>query len=182
LIKNLSSFGISSVPDSIGPHLSSSFLPLSPSTPRPIQIQPRVSTSRIMVRMIGPLVAVTSRAALYPIQSIIIIALIVSGAYFHLLDIARNPPDSSVAGSDLYRGPSDVVAPSLLTMFARREASGWKWTAGRPDVVQKDVTFAVHAIANPSARQPNYPRLGSARCRRAFSKRRFPSTHTANLG
>jgi len=33
--------------------------------------------------MISPLVAVASRAALYPIQSIIIIALLVSGAYFY---------------------------------------------------------------------------------------------------
>jgi hypothetical protein len=71
--------------------------------------------------MISPLVAITSRAALYPIQSIIIIALVVSGAYFHLLDIARNPP-SSLSNLDIY--------PSLeeSRVWARKSPSGWKWT------------------------------------------------------
>jgi N-terminal domain with HPIH motif len=74
--------------------------------------------------MTGPLIAVASRAALYPIQSIIIIALLVSGAYFHLLDIARNPPPSSVAATtiDLPR----VSAPS--TIWARKQNDVWKWT------------------------------------------------------
>ena len=71
--------------------------------------------------MISPLVAVTSRAALYPIQSIIIIALVVSGAYFHLLDIARNPP-SSVSDSDIYASPEES------RIWARKSSGGWKWT------------------------------------------------------
>lgn len=74
--------------------------------------------------MIGPLVAVTSRAALYPIQAIIIIALVVSGAYFHLLDIARNPPTSSILNSPVV-GNS---APVESTIWARKTEGGWKWT------------------------------------------------------
>lgn len=76
----------------------------------------------------GPLVAVTSRAALYPIQSIIIIALLVSGAYFHLLDIARNPPSSSVSGGDLYTTSTSSLIPSESTIWARKGHDGWKWT------------------------------------------------------
>jgi len=74
--------------------------------------------------MISPLVAVASRAALYPIQSIIIIALLVSGAYFHLLDIARNPPPSSMNpnGVDLPR------VPVQSTIWARKQNDVWKWT------------------------------------------------------
>jgi hypothetical protein len=72
----------------------------------------------------SPLVGVASRAALYPIQSIIIIALLVSGAYFHLLDIARNPPPSTV--------PSTTVAvprvPVQSTIWARKQNDVWKWT------------------------------------------------------
>ena len=74
--------------------------------------------------MIGPLVAVTSRAALYPIQAIIIIALVVSGAYFHLLDIARNPPAESVLSSSVVGPP----APTESTIWARKTSEGWKWT------------------------------------------------------
>jgi len=74
--------------------------------------------------MIGPLVAVASRAALYPIQSIVIIALLVSGAYFHLLDIARNPPPSSM-------NPNAVDLPKVQvqsTIWARNQNDVWKWT------------------------------------------------------
>jgi hypothetical protein len=74
--------------------------------------------------MIGPLVAVTSRAALYPIQAIIIIALVVSGAYFHLLDIARNPPTSSILSSPVVGPP----APIESTIWARKTEAGWRWT------------------------------------------------------
>lgn len=82
--------------------------------------------------MISPLVAVTSRAALYPIQSIIIIALVVSGAYFHLLDIARNPP-SSVSDSDIYASPEES------RIWARKSPSGWKWTVDpSADVAEVD--------------------------------------------
>jgi hypothetical protein len=77
--------------------------------------------------MISPLVAVTSRAALYPIQSIIIIALAVSGAYFHLLDIARNPPDASTSSSSAFGTPASIN-PLGSTIFARKGAEGWKWT------------------------------------------------------
>jgi hypothetical protein len=74
--------------------------------------------------MIGPLIAVTSRAALYPIQAIIIIALVVSGAYFHLLDIARNPPSDSILNTPVV-GPQ---APLESTIWARKTSEGWKWT------------------------------------------------------
>jgi hypothetical protein len=77
--------------------------------------------------MISPLVAVASRAALYPIQSIIIIALLVSGAYFHLLDIARNSPDFSIPSADVYPStPGNVAVES--TIWARKHSDGWKWT------------------------------------------------------
>jgi hypothetical protein len=89
--------------------------------------------------MITPLVAVASRAALYPIQSIIIIALLVSGAYFHLLDIARNPlpPSSAVTpnGIDLPR------VPVHATIWARKQNDAWKWTVD--PVVNVDVTTSV---------------------------------------
>jgi hypothetical protein len=74
--------------------------------------------------MIGPLIAVTSRAALYPIQAIIIIALVVSGAYFHLLDIARNPPSDSILSSPVVGPPALIES----TIWARKTGSGWKWT------------------------------------------------------
>jgi hypothetical protein len=74
----------------------------------------------------SPLVAVTSRSALYPIQSIVLIALIVSGAYFHLLDIARNPP-ASVSIGDAYPSTT-ALAPPESTIWARKNADGWKWT------------------------------------------------------
>ena len=77
--------------------------------------------------MISPLVAVTSRAALYPIQSIIIIALVVSGAYFHLLDIARNPPTTSIPSADVYT-TTTAFSPIESTIWARKSESGWKWT------------------------------------------------------
>jgi len=79
-----------------------------------------------------PLVAVASRAALYPIQSIIIIALIVSGAYFHLLDIARNsPPSSTVSnGSDIDSSSSGISAfPSTVATISMQKRKGeWKWS------------------------------------------------------
>ena len=83
---------------------------------------PKVDT--FVFAMISPLVAVASRAALYPIQSIIIVALLVSGAYFHLLDIARNPPPSSIGltGLDLPR------LPLQSTIWARKQNERWKWT------------------------------------------------------
>jgi N-terminal domain with HPIH motif len=87
----------------------------------------------VLSTMIGPLVAITSRSALYPIQSIVLIALIVSGAYFHLLDIARNPP-AAVSDGDLY---SSNVAFSLpdSTIWARRSDVGWKWSIeARPEI------------------------------------------------
>jgi N-terminal domain with HPIH motif len=77
--------------------------------------------------MIGPLVAVTSRATLYPIQSIIIIGLVVSGAYFHLLDIARNPPAASVSSSSAFR-TSNSFTPGESTVYARKGSDGWKWS------------------------------------------------------
>jgi len=77
----------------------------------------------------GPLVAITSRAALYPIQSIIIIALVVSGAYFHLLDIARNPPPNSASThGDLYPALTGSFMPSESTIWARKSQDGWIWT------------------------------------------------------
>ena len=87
--------------------------------------------------MINPLVAVASRAALYPIQSIILIALFVSGAYFHLLDIARNAP-----GTD-----SSAIAPSYtsnqapVTIWARKHKSEWKWTLDPIPESETDVCF-----------------------------------------
>ena len=77
--------------------------------------------------MISPFVAVASRAALYPIQSIIIIALLVSGAYFHLLDIARNSPGSSIPNGDVYSSTTSY-APVESTIWARKHNDGWKWT------------------------------------------------------
>jgi len=79
--------------------------------------------------MISPLVAVASRAALYPIQSIIIIALVVSGAYFHLLDIARNSSTSAIPNVDLYLGStSSAFAASTSTIWGRKHTTGWGWT------------------------------------------------------
>ncbi|SRR6266496_2062622 len=77
--------------------------------------------------MISPLVAVASRAALYPIQSIIIIALLVSGAYFHLLDIARNSPGSSIRSGEVSSSTSGY-AQVESTIWARKHNDGWKWT------------------------------------------------------
>ena len=77
--------------------------------------------------MLSPLVAVSSRAALYPIQSIIIIALLVSGAYFHLLDIARNSSGSSFPVADVYSS-SGALAPAESKIWARKSNDGWKWT------------------------------------------------------
>src|ERR1700724_3571214 len=86
--------------------------------------------------MISPLVAVASRAALYPIQSIIIIALVVSGAYFHLLDIARNPP-STVSDSDIY------ALPEESRIWARKSSGGWKWTVDpSTDITEVDNSFS----------------------------------------
>jgi hypothetical protein len=79
--------------------------------------------------MISPLVAVASRAALYPIQSIIIIALVVSGAYFHLLDIARNSPTSAISSVDLYlSSTSSAFAATTSTIWGRKQTTGWEWT------------------------------------------------------
>jgi|SRR5271154_189999 len=78
--------------------------------------------------MISPLVAVASRAALYPIQSIIIIALVVSGAYFHLLDIARNSSTSAIPNVDLYLSTSSAFAASTSTIWGRKHTTGWEWT------------------------------------------------------
>lgn len=78
--------------------------------------------------MLSPLVAVASRAALYPIQSIIIIALLVSGAYFHLLDIARNSSaTASIPGAEGY-SPTTAFTPVESTIWARKNNDGWKWT------------------------------------------------------
>jgi len=77
--------------------------------------------------MIRPLVGVASRAALYPIQSISIVALIVSGAYFHLLDIARNSPDSSIV-ADTPGSLSSTCAHVESTIWARKDNDVWKWT------------------------------------------------------
>jgi len=83
--------------------------------------------------MIAPFVAVASRAALYPIQSISIVALIVSGAYFHLLDIARNAPDSAIVGDTAYPSLS-TFALVESTIWARKDNDAWKWTIDpRPD-------------------------------------------------
>jgi hypothetical protein len=88
--------------------------------------------------MISPLVAVASRAALYPIQSIIIIALFVSGAYFHLLDIARNSPESSLTNDGLYAMSSSAFAPMESTIWAQNLKGEWKWTVN-PVVIENDV-------------------------------------------
>jgi N-terminal domain with HPIH motif len=78
--------------------------------------------------MLSPLVAVASRAALYPIQSIIIVALFVSGAYFHLLDIARNSSGSaSIPGGEGYL-PTTAFTPVESTIWARKDNDEWKWT------------------------------------------------------
>lgn len=87
--------------------------------------------------MISPFVAVASRAALYPIQSIIIIALLVSAAYFHLLDIARNSPRSS---DDVYSSAISY-APLESTIWARRHNDGWKWTVDPVLEFKDDVYF-----------------------------------------
>ena len=77
--------------------------------------------------MISPIAAVASRAALYPIQSIIIIALVVSAAYFHLLDIARNSPvsSSSIASGDMYAPLSQLESQIWSRKYNDDE---WKWT------------------------------------------------------
>jgi hypothetical protein len=86
--------------------------------------------------MLSPLVAVASRAALYPIQSIILIALFVSGAYFHLLDIARNAPGAEDASAI-----AAVFAPTRapVTIWARKQNSEWKWTLDPISDPEKDV-------------------------------------------
>jgi N-terminal domain with HPIH motif len=89
--------------------------------------------------MISPLVAVASRAALYPIQSIIIIALLVSGAYFHLLDIARNSHDSPIPSGDLYSSTISY-APVESAIRARKHNDEWKWTVD-PDPDFKDDVY-----------------------------------------
>lgn len=86
--------------------------------------------------MISPLVAVTSRAALYPIQSIIIIALVVSGAYFHLLDIARNSPDSRVSGDN---NSINSLVPIESRIQAIKNSDGWKWTVDPVLDIENDV-------------------------------------------
>jgi hypothetical protein len=91
--------------------------------------------------LLGPLVAITSRAALYPIQSIIIIALAVSGAYFHLLDIARNPVQSSASSGDLFTNPAGSLIPAESTVWARKSQGGWKWTVEPV----KDMTLEVYS-------------------------------------
>jgi hypothetical protein len=90
--------------------------------------------------MISPLVAVASRAALYPIQSIIIIALVVSGAYFHLLDIARNSHGSSasISTGDIYSSVSFSPSPESK-IWARRNDDGWKWTVDPVGESETDV-------------------------------------------
>ena len=88
--------------------------------------------------MISPLVAVASRAALYPIQSIIIIALLVSAAYFHLLDIARNSPGSSISGVDVYSSTA-AFAVVESTIWARKYSDGWKWTVNPVPELNQDV-------------------------------------------
>jgi hypothetical protein len=88
--------------------------------------------------MISPLVAITSRSALYPIQSIVLIALIVSGAYFHLLDIARNPPASAVSGGDVYSS-NTAFSPPESTIWARKSDGRWKWSVDARPEIRHDV-------------------------------------------
>jgi hypothetical protein len=92
--------------------------------------------------MMSPLVAVASRAALYPIQSIILIALFVSGAYFHLLEIARNAPgsDSSSAVSPDYG--TSITSP--LMIWGRKHNTEWKWTLDPIPESDTDVFFLVY--------------------------------------
>jgi hypothetical protein len=91
--------------------------------------------------MISPLVAVASRASLYPIQSIIVIALVVSGAYFHMLDIARNSPGSSISSGDTYSTIS--LAPIESTIWAKKNSDGWKWTVDPVSEIENDVCIFV---------------------------------------
>ena len=92
--------------------------------------------------MITPFIAVASRAALYPIQSIIIIALVVSGAYFHLLDIARNSPASAMASDDLYSSStSNPVPAGISTIWGRKRPDGWEWSLD--PLVEKDLDVCI---------------------------------------
>jgi len=92
--------------------------------------------------MITPLVAIASRAALYPIQSIIVVGLLVSGAYFRLLDIARNSPSSTNTLDPLSR--SAVQS----TIWARKNSEGWKWTFDAIMDTAKDVDPSTAVNAN----------------------------------
>jgi N-terminal domain with HPIH motif len=92
--------------------------------------------------MISPLVAVASRAALYPIQSIIVIALVVSGAYFHLLDIARNSPGSRISSGDNYSSSTTLV-PIESTIWAKKNSDGWKWSVDPVFDIEHDVLIFV---------------------------------------
>jgi hypothetical protein len=97
--------------------------------------------------MISPLVGVASRAALYPIQSIIIIALVVSGAYFHLLDIARNSPASAVPSGDVYSSStSRPFAASSSTIWARKHPDGWEWTLDSLTEKEMDVSIPQYFV------------------------------------
>ena len=92
--------------------------------------------------MISPLVAIASRASLYPIQSIIIIALVVSGAYFHLLDIARNPPTSAMPSRDIYSpSTSSPFAARTSTIWGRKHATGWEWSLD--PLAEKEVDVSI---------------------------------------
>jgi hypothetical protein len=115
-----------------------------------------------------PLVAVASRAALYPIQSIIIIALIVSGAYFHLLDIARNsPPSSTVSdGNDIYSSSSTITAfPSTAATISMQKRNGeWKWSLDPVSVSPEGVSHPkIRGGADFGTGQPYLSCLGPNR-------------------
>jgi hypothetical protein len=99
-------------------------------------VHPHIVTP-VLSTMISPLVAITSRSALYPIQSIVLIAFIVSGAYFHLLDIARNPPASAVSDGDFYS--NTAFSPLESTIWARRSDGGWKWSVEACPEIRHDV-------------------------------------------
>jgi hypothetical protein len=75
-----------------------------------------------------PLSRVASLAALYPIQSIIVIALFVSEAYFHLLGIIRNSPNS-LSAAEFLDGTPLVPYHLKATAWGQKDTNRqWKWT------------------------------------------------------
>jgi N-terminal domain with HPIH motif len=126
--------------------------------------------------MLSPLVAVASRAALYPIQSIILIALLVSGAYFHLLDIARNAPASSIPSGDVYSSTTSFP-PTESTIWARKNTNGWKWTLDPVSDIDGDV-WTLLLIILIKLGQTSSSDMGTNRNYRGRNRTRFSGFYT----